>query len=141
MKMRMLLIGDEERQILHALKENAERNVLSFDDMLDVKNGAEPPAGDRPGFMAVIPQDFTVVFSHENHPLKDGTGMAVVRHASFSVHGTRIQERCERMSCAPRERKNITRFRRNLIMKRTKNKLRAIPIAITVKIGQSQITF
>lgn len=83
--MRPLVIGPEEKEKLQALKDNAEQNILSFDDLLDIKNKREPLVGDRPGFSCEIPVGFRVVFSLENHPMKDGSGFKTIRHMSMSV--------------------------------------------------------
>lgn len=81
---RPLVIGPEEQEKLKALRENAENNVFSFDDLLDIKNGAPPP-GDREGFSCVLPVDFKVVYTVEMMPRKDGSGFTKIRHMSMSV--------------------------------------------------------
>jgi hypothetical protein len=83
--MRVLVIGESEKEILGKLREYAEKHVLSFDDLLDIKNGTEAVVGDREEHSCIVPQDFRVVYSIEKHPLKDGGGFATIRHASISV--------------------------------------------------------
>lgn len=83
--MRVLVIGESEKVALGKVKEYAEKNVLSFDDLLDIKNGTEPVVGDRKEHSCIIPQDFRVVYSVEKHPLKNGKGFAKIRHTSISV--------------------------------------------------------
>ncbi len=83
--MRVLVIGQEEKTSLTKLREFAEKNILNFDDLLDIKNGAEPVVGDRPGHSCIIPVDFRVVFSVELHPNKDGSGFTKLRLMSMSV--------------------------------------------------------
>lgn len=80
------LINEEARNILNALREHAEDNPISFDDLLDIHNGREPSIGDRPGFSCVIPTGFKVVFSIEYQPIRGSDKFARTRHASFSVN-------------------------------------------------------
>lgn len=77
--MRALLIDDVVKSNLRRLVEHAEKNVFTIDDLLNIKNGAEPPPGDREGFSCNIPIGFRVVFSIERQPI------GMVRHLSVSV--------------------------------------------------------
>jgi len=79
MKLRPLLIGQVEEHNLRVLKEHAEANPLSMDDMLDIMNLSEPPPGDRPGFSVIIPVDYRITFTIDAQP--DGPA----RHLSISV--------------------------------------------------------
>ena len=83
--MRVLVIGPSEKEILKKLKENAEQNVFSFDDLLDMYNKRVPIVGEREGFTCTIPATFRIAYSIEEHPLKDGKGFKKLRHASISV--------------------------------------------------------
>lgn len=83
--MRVLVIGQEERASLGKIKEFAESNVLSFDDLLDIKNNTEPNVGNRPNHWCIIPDNFRVVYSVEMHPNKDGSGFTKLRAMSMSV--------------------------------------------------------
>lgn len=78
---RLLIIGETEKQKLAALKKHAEENVLTFDDVLDSYNKQKEPVGNSPEFRCVIPDDFTVVFSHELQP------SGQIRHLSVSCPG------------------------------------------------------
>jgi hypothetical protein len=83
--MRNLVIGPDERLLLDTLRQHAEDNVLSFDDLLDIKNGQAMVVGNRKEHRCVVPDNFRIVYSVEEHPLKDGSGFAKLRHASISV--------------------------------------------------------
>lgn len=84
--MRVLVMGPEEKDKLSKLKENAIKNIFSFDDLLDMKNEQAPIPGDIDGFSCIIPDGFRVVYSIEHHPKTDGSGFTPIRHASISVH-------------------------------------------------------
>ena len=82
--MRMLIIGPQEKFVLETLREKAEAEPFSFDDLLDIYNKNAEPAGDR-GFAVVLSEGFRVVFTHEeNGPEKNMT-----RHLSVSVDDPR----------------------------------------------------
>ena len=83
--MRPLVIGENEKEALSKLKQNAESNIFSFDDLLDMKNEVTEIVGDRPDFFCYIPVGYRVVYSIEEHPLKEGGGFLKIRHASISV--------------------------------------------------------
>lgn len=78
-------MGPPERESIKQVKEFAEKNVLSFDDLLDIKNGAAPFVGRRKGHSCIIPSDFRIVYSVELHPKKDGSGFTKLRVMSMSV--------------------------------------------------------
>lgn len=78
-------MGPPEKESIKKVKEFAESHVLNFDDLLDIKNGAEPFVGNRKGHSCIIPQDFRIVFSVEMHPRKDGKGFTKLRVMSMSV--------------------------------------------------------
>lgn len=77
--MRILIINEAVKEALYTLKKHAEENPFNLDDMLDIMNKAEKPAGDREGFSCCIPVDFRVVFTIETHP------QGLSRHLSVSV--------------------------------------------------------
>jgi hypothetical protein len=56
----------------------AEENPFSMDDILDVTNGHEPPAGDREGYFFITPFGLKVVYSIENQVV------GKIRHLSVS---------------------------------------------------------
>lgn len=82
--MSILIIGTEEKESLKRLREHAEKHEFSLDDLLDIMNKAEVPAGDRKGFSCILPIDTRVVFSIENHP----GGKA--RHMSVSLKSGKL---------------------------------------------------
>lgn len=83
--MRPLILGEEQKETLLKLKQNAESNPLSFDDLLDIYNGHQPMVGDREGFSCIIPVGYRVCLSIEDQPKKDGSGFMKTRHMSVSV--------------------------------------------------------
>lgn len=83
--MRVLIIGEEERQRIKEIREYAENNPFSFDDILDIKNGHEPAPGDIDKFAFRLPGGIRVVFTIDEQPLKNGAGFTKVRHISLSV--------------------------------------------------------
>lgn len=82
--MSVLVIGTEEKETLKNLREHAEKNEFSLDDLLDIMNKAEPPAGDRKGFSCIIPVGVRIVHTIENHP---GGKM---RHMSVSLQNSKL---------------------------------------------------
>lgn len=77
--MRPFIIDEEVRLKLSDLSRHAEENIFSMDDLLDIKNGAAPPAGDREGFSVSLPFGYKVVFS------LDGLPTGASRHLSVSI--------------------------------------------------------
>lgn len=77
--MRPLIIDDTVRAAVHKLIKHAEENPFTVDDLLDIKNGQQPPAGDREGFCCIIPFDYRVVYSIEMQP------QGKAQHMSISV--------------------------------------------------------
>ena len=78
--MRALIIDQSVTKEVEKLVEYAEKHPFTFDDMLDIKNGEESPAGDRPEYVLKIPVGYRVVFCIELQKYK-------VRHLSVSVDG------------------------------------------------------
>jgi len=79
MMARPFLIDDNLREKMQALKENAEANIFSMDDLLDIENDCAEPPGNRPGFAVLVPIGYCVCFSIEDQPA------GYVRHLSVSV--------------------------------------------------------
>lgn len=77
--MRVLVVDDNFKQLLKDVRIHAEKNPFSMDDMLDVFNKIEKPAGDREGFSCFLPYYYKVVYSIEDLPA------GRVRHLSVSV--------------------------------------------------------
>jgi hypothetical protein len=78
--MRALIIDQSVTKEVEKLVDYAEKHPFTFDNMLDIKNGEEPPPGDRPEFVIEIPVGYRVVFTIELQKYK-------VRHLSVSVSG------------------------------------------------------
>jgi len=74
-----LLLNEVALEKIQKLKEFAEENPLSMDDLLDMKNGALPPAGDMQGYSCFLNFGYKIVFTTELQV--EGT----VRHTSISV--------------------------------------------------------
>lgn len=78
-----MIIGEAEIKELYRLKKYAEENILSFDDLLDIKNGDRPPPGRVKEFGTVIPFEYYVVFTIEEQP--QAGVFKKFRHLSVSV--------------------------------------------------------
>jgi len=79
--MSILFMGPEERESLRTLKEYAEANPISLDDLLDQMNGERKPVGSMQEYTRHIPVNYKVVFSIEEQPKAD------IRHCSVSCNG------------------------------------------------------
>ncbi len=77
--MQVLVLDDNFKNELRSLREYAEKNPYSMDDLLDVMNKSKPIPGDIPEFQRIIPIDIRVVFTIENQVRCD------LRHCSISV--------------------------------------------------------
>ena len=77
--MRPFVIDEETKSKFTSLALHAERNPFSMDDLLDVYNKAEKPAGDFSEFTLMLPFGYKVVYSIEKQVKGD------VRHFSMSV--------------------------------------------------------
>jgi hypothetical protein len=77
-----MILGAVQLSAIKELREKAEKRPYTFDDLLDIKNGAIKPPGDD-GFKISIPVGFEVCFTHEynsnNGKIQKG------RHLSVSV--------------------------------------------------------
>lgn len=76
--MTVLAIGPEEKEALRSLKEYAEANPMSMDDLLDIINGDIGNAGNFAEFTRHIPFGYRVVYSIEQQIPGD------IRHLSVS---------------------------------------------------------
>ena len=76
--MNVLFMGSEEQKSLRDLKEYAEANPVSLDDLLDQMNKERKPVGSMQEYTRHIPVNYKVVFSIEEQPKAD------VRHCSVS---------------------------------------------------------
>ena len=84
-----LIIDDNK---LKVLKEYAERNPVTFQELQQIIDGTVPPVGDRDGYICFLDYGFKLVFSIEEHPCKDG-GTLWGKHMSVSLEeptGTRV---------------------------------------------------
>ena len=79
--MSILVIDDNTRQDLKNLAAYAENNEYSFDDLLDIMNGAMEPPGHDTNFFCVVPVGYKVCYTIEQQP------SFKMRHASISVGG------------------------------------------------------
>lgn len=78
--MRALVIDENVREQIQQVKDYAEANPFSMDDLLDTKNGELAAAGDLDGkHVLEIPVGYRVVFSMEQQPA------GLCRHMSVSV--------------------------------------------------------
>jgi len=81
MKGNPLIVDDES---LKKLREHAEANKFSIDEMKKIVAGKAPVVGDRPGYSCNFDFGYRVVFTIEEHPLKGGKGTIWIRHMSMS---------------------------------------------------------
>lgn len=79
MKNRPLIITPEIKEELLSLKEYAEKNTYSMDDLLDMYNKQKPVAGDIKEHVRHIPVGFRVVYSTENQT------KGFIKHLSISI--------------------------------------------------------
>lgn len=77
--MRMLIVDSLLKEQIKELIEFAEENPLTMDDLLDIKNGAEPAPGDRKGYSFGTSTGFKIVYTIEKQVPGD------CRHLSVSV--------------------------------------------------------
>ena len=75
---------EKEKETLKNLREHAEKNEFSLDDLMNIMNRTQPPAGDRKGFSCIIPVGVRIVHSIETHP---GGKM---RHMSVSLESGKL---------------------------------------------------
>lgn len=66
--MTVLVMGAEEKEALKTLREYAEANPVSMDDLLDQMNGKRDSVGNMPEHTRYIPDSYKVVFSIEEQP-------------------------------------------------------------------------
>lgn len=76
-----LILGDEQRDLIQALKAHAEKNPIKWDRMLRMLKQEEGPIGDDPDFRIELPIGVRIVYSIETQP----SGLA--RHISISLRG------------------------------------------------------
>jgi hypothetical protein len=78
--MRPFIIDNSLRQRLYELVQNAEANIYTIDDLLDIYKKRKPPPGDLKNFTATLPFGYKIVYSIEVQLTKR------VRHLSVSVN-------------------------------------------------------
>ena len=61
----IMIIGTDEKAELARIKQHAEKNPFTMDDILDVVNDPSKGAGNFDEFTCYIPESFKVVFSIE----------------------------------------------------------------------------
>ena len=79
-------ITEKIQTTINSLIKNAEENVISSDDMRQIRNMEQPHVRDRNGFSGRIGK-IKCVFSIEHHPKADGSGTAPCRHLALSAPG------------------------------------------------------
>lgn len=79
--MSVLIIDEEAKARIKEVKEYAERNHYSIDDLLDIKNGAQEPPGDNGFFSCHLMNGYRVVYTIEDQP-----SVGLVRHMSISLN-------------------------------------------------------
>jgi hypothetical protein len=80
METRPFIIDDNLRKKIASLVTHAEKNPFTMDDLLDIKNGREKPAGDYDEFTLNLPFGYRIVYSIEEQP------KGKIRHLSMSVN-------------------------------------------------------
>jgi hypothetical protein len=75
--MQVFLIDDQTKQQLQTLKEFAEKNPYTMDDLLDIYNNQAPPPREVDGYWCFVPIGIKVVFTIELQEHK-------IRHMSVS---------------------------------------------------------
>lgn len=79
--MSVLIIDEEAKARIKEVKDYAERNHYSIDDLLDIKNGAQEPPGDNGFFSCHLMNGYRVVYTIEDQP-----SVGLVRHMSISLN-------------------------------------------------------
>lgn len=79
--MAALLIGAEEKVRIKSLKDFAQANVISNEELMRRSNGFGEPIGDDPNYRITLPVGFRVVFTHEMQKAREA------RHISISHKG------------------------------------------------------
>jgi hypothetical protein len=76
-------MNEEARNKIKGLIATARENPYTFDRMQRIMSGQEQPVGDH--YSIHLDFGYRIVYSIEQHPLKDGTGYQWVHHLSISV--------------------------------------------------------
>lgn len=77
--MRLLALGEGEKEMIRGLRDHAESNPITNDQMLKLANGLGEPIGDNPNFQIQLPVGYKIVYSEEFHKNN------LMRHMSVSV--------------------------------------------------------
>lgn len=78
---RALIITDELRSRIAGVIDYAKKNLLTFDNIADIKAKVQSPPGDLPGYVVFIPMGYRVCYSRAQLT-PDTTGF---HHISISV--------------------------------------------------------
>ncbi len=78
--MSVLVIGQDEKMRISALRRYAEEHVFTEKIIEEVIRGSRAPAGENPNYVVFLPMTFRVVFSYEIQPEPIGRA----RHISIS---------------------------------------------------------
>lgn len=80
----MVLVLDETaKERIKEIKQYAENNPYSMDDLLDIKNGAQEPPGNNAFFSCYIPQGFSVVYTMELYKEKQSLNNSGEKNKMF----------------------------------------------------------
>lgn len=79
--MSILIIDEATKERIKEVKDYAERNHYSFDDLLDIKNGAQEPPGDNAFYSCHLSEGYRVVYIIEDQP-----SVGLLRHISVSLN-------------------------------------------------------
>jgi len=79
--MSILIIDEQAKARITEVKEYAERNHYSIDDLLDIKNGAQEPPGDNGFYSCHLSEGYRVVYTIEDQP-----AIGLIRHMSISLN-------------------------------------------------------
>jgi hypothetical protein len=83
--MRPFFLGKEQRQQLKKIKEYAEANPYSMDDLLDAHNDKKLNAGHSKNNRCIIPVDFLIVYSIEETTIFPTNSSHFLRHLSIAI--------------------------------------------------------
>ena len=81
----MIVIGKNEKEAIGKVLAHAHENIISFEEMKEIRDGEKPAVGNRSGFTCKLPGGHRCAFSIEHHPKADDSGTIPCRHLSVSV--------------------------------------------------------
>lgn len=81
MKIRPLVIGAEQREVIQRLIKHAEEHVVPIHDVVRAMGNPDRAVGNDPSFQCVIPVGYVCTYSHEQQT------PGICRHLSIAVAG------------------------------------------------------